>query len=118
MKLLSISEFAEKCGVTPTTIRRWERAGKLKSVRTAGGHRRFIYDMDINLADEDSLLEPLFEATFEAEYQKFVSENEQWISEIAQRCIAKLRDSSLQSNGDLSDDCTPDSETMHELTGN
>ena len=93
MKLLSISEIAKKCGVTPIKIRIWEKAGKLKSVRTAGGRRRYIYDLDISTTGESSLLEPLIEATFEAEYQKFISENEQSISQIAQRCLAKLRDS-------------------------
>jgi len=38
---LSIKQFAKKCGVTPNTIRNWDRDGKISSERTEGGHRRF-----------------------------------------------------------------------------
>lgn len=38
---LSIGEVATALGVTVATVRNWERAGKLKSIRTPGGHRRF-----------------------------------------------------------------------------
>jgi len=38
---LNIDQFAKKCGVTQTTIRNWERSGKIKPERTKGGHRRF-----------------------------------------------------------------------------
>lgn len=41
MKLLTIGEFAEKMGVDPDTVRRWDREGKIVSERTKGGHRRF-----------------------------------------------------------------------------
>ncbi len=39
--LLTIKQAAEFLGVSPKTIRRWEKAGKIKSFRTEGGHRRF-----------------------------------------------------------------------------
>jgi len=39
--MLRISEFAGALGVSAVTLRRWERMGKLKSVRTLGGHRRY-----------------------------------------------------------------------------
>jgi len=38
---MSITEFADKIGVIPDTIRRWERSGKIKPNRTSGGHRRY-----------------------------------------------------------------------------
>lgn len=41
MELVTIKEAAEILGVHPQTLRRWEREGKIKPVRTAGGHRRY-----------------------------------------------------------------------------
>ncbi|NMP25132.1 IS607 family transposase [Sulfobacillus harzensis] len=41
-KLVGIREAAEYLGVTPSTLRRWERDGKLfPDERTAGGYRRY-----------------------------------------------------------------------------
>ena len=40
-RLISIGELAEMKAVSVDTIRRWEREGKIKSVRTDGGHRRY-----------------------------------------------------------------------------
>jgi excisionase family DNA binding protein len=39
--LLPIGEVARRAGVTVPTVRAWERAGKLTSVRTPGNQRRF-----------------------------------------------------------------------------
>jgi excisionase family DNA binding protein len=41
---LSISEVSEKLGVSISTVREWERKGKLTSIRTVGGHRRYQED--------------------------------------------------------------------------
>ena len=41
-KMLSISEIAIVLGVTPKTIRVWEKEGKITSIKTIGGHRRFL----------------------------------------------------------------------------
>src|SRR5215475_6003958 len=40
-RIVSISEAAEALGVSITTLRRWEAAGKLVAEHTAGGHRRY-----------------------------------------------------------------------------
>jgi excisionase family DNA binding protein len=40
-RLLTASEVAELFRVDPKTVTRWARAGKLTSVRTPGGRRRF-----------------------------------------------------------------------------
>ncbi|MGL6343751.1 MAG: IS607 family transposase [Waterburya sp.] len=40
-RLISIGELAELKAVSVDTIRRWEKEGKIKSVRTDGGHRRY-----------------------------------------------------------------------------
>ncbi|MHA1146429.1 MAG: MerR family DNA-binding transcriptional regulator, partial [Candidatus Helarchaeota archaeon] len=38
---LRIGQAAAELGVCAKTLRRWDRAGKIRCVRTAGGHRRF-----------------------------------------------------------------------------
>ena len=40
-EFIKISEAAKIIGVTPKTLRTWEKEGKLKSVRTFGKHRRY-----------------------------------------------------------------------------
>lgn len=39
-RLYTLKEACEFLGVSPQTIRRWEKAGKIKCVRTPGGQRR------------------------------------------------------------------------------
>jgi len=53
--LLSVSEAAELLGVSTKTIRRWEADGKIKAVRTEGGHRRFEVSDLIGNKQDDSL---------------------------------------------------------------
>jgi len=40
-KLLTPSEVATLFRVDPKTVTRWAKAGKLKSIKTLGGHRRY-----------------------------------------------------------------------------
>jgi excisionase family DNA binding protein len=42
-KLYTPKELAKLFGVTTQTLQDWERNGKIKAVRTEGGHRRYIY---------------------------------------------------------------------------
>lgn len=46
-KLLSIQKVSEILGVTKKTLRIWDNEGKLPSVKTIGGHRKYLED-DIN----------------------------------------------------------------------
>jgi excisionase family DNA binding protein len=39
--LLTPAEVAKMFCVNPKTVTRWARAGKVSSIRTLGGHRRF-----------------------------------------------------------------------------
>jgi excisionase family DNA binding protein len=48
--LLTPSEVATMFRVDPKTVTRWAKAGKLTSVRTLGGHRRY------NAAEVEQLL--------------------------------------------------------------
>jgi putative resolvase len=40
-KLITPKKAAEMLGVSTTTLRNWETAGKLKAIKTIGGHRRY-----------------------------------------------------------------------------
>jgi excisionase family DNA binding protein len=40
-QLLTPSEVADLFRVDPKTVTRWANAGKLTSIRTMGGHRRY-----------------------------------------------------------------------------
>ena len=40
-KLLTIKEVAELVKAHPNTLRRWEKEGVLKPIKTPGGHRRY-----------------------------------------------------------------------------
>lgn len=54
---LTVSEAAEKLGVSPGTLRNWDRVGKLKSIRhPLNGYRLY------RQADLDCLLEQLASA--------------------------------------------------------
>lgn len=40
-RLLTATEVADLFRVDPRTVTRWALSGRLKSIRTPGGHRRF-----------------------------------------------------------------------------
>jgi putative resolvase len=40
-RLINIKKASQMLGVCPLTLRKWDNAGKLKAVRTKGGHRRY-----------------------------------------------------------------------------
>ncbi len=42
--LLTPAEAARRLGVTPNTVTRWSRAGRISAIQTMGGHRRFRRD--------------------------------------------------------------------------
>lgn len=52
-ELLTPAEVAKRFRVDPKTVARWAKTGKLKSVRTLGGHRRYAKS-DIDAALEVS----------------------------------------------------------------
>lgn len=45
MKLYTVSEFAEKHGVSVSTLRSWDKEGKLVALRTPTNKRRYTEEM-------------------------------------------------------------------------
>lgn len=41
---LTVEDAAERLGVSKASIRRWAKEGKIASVQTPGGHRRFTVE--------------------------------------------------------------------------
>jgi excisionase family DNA binding protein len=40
-ELVTVSEIARMFRVSPKTVSRWERQGRIQAIKTPGGHRRF-----------------------------------------------------------------------------
>ena len=55
--LLSSTQAARLIGVHPASIKRWANQGKLKCVKTPGGHRRFLKSAVLGLAEQTETLE-------------------------------------------------------------
>lgn len=51
-RLMRPAEVAALFGVNPKTITRWARGGKLPSIRTRGGHRRFAAEDILRILSE------------------------------------------------------------------
>lgn len=60
-RLLTRAEVAEIFQVSPSTITRWAEAGKLPSIKTLGGHRRYearaVVALTQHLIEEESSME-------------------------------------------------------------
>ena len=50
--LMRPAEVAALFGVSPKTVSRWAEDGKLPSIRTRGGHRRFAEDEVIRILND------------------------------------------------------------------
>lgn len=54
-RLLTPAEVASLFRVDPKTVTRWAKAGKLSSIRTLGGHRRYWESEVRELLDRSSV---------------------------------------------------------------
>lgn len=91
-KLLNIRQAAEYLNVTPHTLRVWEKEGRLKSLKTAGSHRRYTPEMlDDFLGIDSSLEESILDETEQvvATYAR-VSSNKQKVSGDLERQSERL----------------------------
>ncbi len=57
-ELLTPREVAALFGVDPKTVARWANEGQLTTVRTLGGHRRFLRDEVMTLSASRNRPEP------------------------------------------------------------
>ena len=83
--MLAISEAADILGVSVTTLRRWEREGKLTSERTHAGHRR--YDLSkikpgLLRAEEDTSIKTIAYARVSSHDQKADLERQKQVLEL------------------------------------
>lgn len=51
-RLLTPGEVAAYFKVDPKTVTRWAKQGRLPSIKTPGGHRRYREDLILELATE------------------------------------------------------------------
>ena len=68
-KLLTPAEVATLFRVDPKTVTRWAKAGKLTSIRTLGGHRRYK-ESEVNV-----LLKTTLSNTSRGQLMKQLGEN-------------------------------------------
>ncbi|HET9517471.1 MAG TPA: BldC family transcriptional regulator [Actinoplanes sp.] len=60
-RLLTPGEVAALFRVDPKTVTRWAAAGRIGSIRTPGGHRRFRESEVRNLLEGDGVIEEMRE---------------------------------------------------------
>lgn len=53
MHMISISKASQILGVTPKTLRLWEKNKKITACYTPNGHRRYEYNYIISLLDNE-----------------------------------------------------------------
>jgi len=89
--LFSLKAAAEMLGVHPVTLRRWAESGKIETVRTPGGHRRFS-DSEIRrltqqpeVPEETSIGEKLREDALQTTRRDIETHSAGWIDEIAEK---------------------------------
>ena len=56
---VSIGKAAKEAGVTVTTLREWDKAGKVVSERTPGGHRRYEIESVLSYANRNKKCEKI-----------------------------------------------------------
>ena len=52
--LMTVKEAASFLGVSPKTVRQWGNEGRISSLRTVGGHRRFTVTDLLQFKEIDS----------------------------------------------------------------
>ena len=86
--MLSIKEASEFLGVSIDTLRRWERAGKITSFRTEGGHRRYEKKDLIKFKKDDSLEHRITIAYCRVSSSDQKEDLQRQIQNVSQYCIA------------------------------
>ena len=79
--LFSLKEASSQLGVHPVTLRRWAEGGKIETVRTPGGHRRFS-ESEINRLK--TIGEQLRDSALTSTRADLATHSAGWIDSIAQ----------------------------------
>jgi putative resolvase len=81
--MISISEAAHVLGVSVTTLRRWEKIGKIQSDRTYAGHRRYdLSKIKLRLYTEDAVRKTVAYARVSSHDQKTDLERQKQVLEL------------------------------------
>ena len=87
-KLLSLKETEQLLNVSKSTLQRWDNSGKLKAIRTEGGHRRY------KQSDVDKIIKNIDGVTYSNLYEHLCSA--QYIADSLQdddaNAILKIRE--------------------------
>lgn len=86
--MLSIKEASEFLGVSTDTLRRWEKANKIKSIRTTGGHRRYEKKDLIKLKTFDTTEDKLTIAYCRVSSSDQKDDLQRQIENVSNYCIA------------------------------
>ena len=97
--LISISEAASMLGVSIDTLRRWDKSGKLSSVKTKGGHRKYfrsqleiflndLYKLAKNWVTKGTEFDPNFYCSNSAVFQARLTRMQEMIAEVKGLSVA------------------------------
>ncbi|MBT5250083.1 MAG: excisionase family DNA-binding protein [Bacteroidetes Order II. Incertae sedis bacterium] len=88
--LFSLKEASSQLGVHPVTLRRWAEGGKIETVRTPGGHRRFSESeinrlkMQTEAPQSETIGEQLRDSALTSTRADLATHSAGWIDSIAQ----------------------------------
>lgn len=92
-RLLSISAAAKQLGVETRTLQRWDLDGKLKAVRTPGGHRRYrlsdIQALQGQQLSESEVLRAVVYCRVGSHDQKKKGDLERQVGRVSTHCVKK-----------------------------
>lgn len=93
-KLLTIKQASEYLNVSQDTLRKWDKSGKLNSLTTTGGHRRYLQeDLDkfigiINNNSEDNNIVAIY-STVSSHEQKQKGDLDRQSQRLSEYCAKK-----------------------------
>ena len=79
-ELLNIKQASEFLNVTQDCLRKWDKSGKLKPLKTVGGHRRYVLDelkkfIGLPFEEKDKDKPLAFTGWYEKEKQSILNSN-------------------------------------------
>jgi excisionase family DNA binding protein len=100
---LSLAEAAQQLGVHPSTLRRWSDEGRIVSVRTEGGHRRFeraVIERHLAEHNNPALPTKQLQATPPAWVHTFQGESLTEVRQLGQRLLGLMLQYVTRQNED------------------